>query len=55
MYDRAAELYVLDNLPTQGNSFLVKACDLRIMSRDYTNGLPIAIKNYDKIGRKLLS
>lgn len=44
MYERAAELYILDNLGTQGNTLLVKSCDLRIMSRDYTTGLPIAIK-----------
>ena len=55
MYEKAAELYVLDNTPTHGHQILVKACDLRIMSRDYEKGLPLAIKNYDKVGRKYLS
>ena len=44
MYERAAELYVLDNTPTHGNTLLVKASDLRIMARDYEKGIPIAIK-----------
>jgi hypothetical protein len=47
MFERAAEFYVLDNTPTHGNQLLVKASDLRIMSRDYEKGIPIAIKvNY---------
>ena len=44
MFERAAELYVLDNTPTHGNTLLVKASDLRIMTRDYKLGIPIAIK-----------
>jgi len=55
MYEKAAELYVLDNTPTHGNTLLVKAADLRIMTRDYDRGLPLAIKSYDKVGRKYLT
>lgn len=55
MFERAAEFYVLDNTPTHGNQLLVRASDLRILSRDYDKGLSIAIKNYDKIGRKFLT
>lgn len=55
MFERAAEFHALDNTPTHGHQLLVRASDLRILSRDYERGLPIAIKNYDKVGRKYLS
>jgi hypothetical protein len=54
-YEKAAELYILDNTPTSGNSLLIKASDLRILTRDYEKSLPIAIQNYDRIGRKYLT
>lgn len=42
-YDKAAELYFADEMPTQGNQLLVKASDLIILTRDYAK-LPVAIK-----------
>jgi len=54
MYEKAAELYIMDNTPTHGNTLLVKASDLRILTRDPLS-YRMAIPNYDKVGRKFLS
>ena len=42
-YERAADLYFSDETPTQGNTLLVKASDLIILTRDYAK-LKAAIK-----------
>ena len=42
-YEKMAELYITDELPTQANGALVKASDLYILTRDYSQ-LPKAIK-----------
>ncbi len=42
-YEKMAELYITDELPTQANGALVKVADLYILTRDYGN-LPKAIK-----------
>ena len=42
-YEKMAELYATDEMPTQANSALVKVADLIILIRDY-NQLPKAIK-----------
>lgn len=42
-FEKASELYVLDNTPTSANQILIKASDLRILTRDYANSLPKAI------------
>ena len=42
-------------MTTTANSLLIKASDLRILTRDYEKGLPLAIKNYEKVGKKYLS
>lgn len=35
-YEKAAELYLADETPTQGMGLLVKAADLIILCRDFT-------------------
>ncbi len=45
-YERAADLYFSDETPTQGNTLLVKASDLIILTRDYPK-LKNAIKVRD--------
>jgi hypothetical protein len=42
-YEKMAELYMADELPSQANSALTKVADLLILTRDYNN-LPKAIK-----------
>ena len=44
-YERAADLYFSDETPTQGNTLLVKASDLIILTRDYAK-----LKNAIKVG-----
>lgn len=53
-YERAAELYFTDETPTQGNQLLIKASDLIVLTRNYSQ-LPQAIKNYEKVGKKFLN
>jgi len=53
-YEKAAELYLMEETHTYANQAHVKASDLYILTRDYSN-LPKAIKNYERVGKKYLS
>mmetsp|Transcript_6181 Transcript_6181/g.4374 ORF Transcript_6181/g.4374 Transcript_6181/m.4374 type:complete len:140 (+) Transcript_6181:333-752(+) len=53
-YERAYELYMMDNTTTYANQCLARSCDLAILMKDF-KALPKCIKNYEKIGLKYLS
>ena len=54
MYQKAAQLYGMDNQSTQSSQMAVKALDLKIASKQWDQ-LPDIINQYNKIAKKYLA
>jgi len=54
LYTKAGQLYEMDNQATNGQSMHLKACELQLQSKQWSN-LPKCIKTYEKIAKKYLS
>lgn len=53
-YEKAGELYQMEEQTTQANTMIIKASDLRILTRNFSL-LSASIKQYDRVGKKYLT